>query len=167
MTRRPRGSITEPALLGGSFVGRALNSRSVAMWRVSKPKLRVEERQGVGGLARVVGALDSRDIRPVLTDPARPLSTRCNEGHAGLNSWIQTVDFKRLIWRRGWDSDCVHPFKTKAFRDYFFLQILQNRSKAWVDARIAHAAPYTFGIRRGSHLMSSADGRAPLTATLM
>ena len=105
MTRRPRGSITEPALLAGSFVGRALNSRSVAMWRVSKPKLRVEERQGVGGLARVVGALDSRDIRPVLTDPARPLSTRCNEGHAGLNSWIQTVDFKRLIWRRGWDSN--------------------------------------------------------------
>ena len=48
-----------------------------------------------------------------------------------------------VIWRRGWDSDCVQLLKTKNLRAFRFLPIRQNRSKAEMDARIAHAAPYT------------------------
>ena len=30
---------------------------------------------------------------------------------------------KDLLWRRGWDSDCVHLLKTKNLAEFDFLQI--------------------------------------------
>lgn len=42
----------------------------------------------------------------------------------------------------GWDSDCVQLLNTQTLRAFRFLLIRQNRSKAQMDARNAHAAPY-------------------------
>ncbi len=63
-----------------------------------------------------------------------------NEGWEQSGNWIlQAFVFNGLEWRRGWDSHHPTLLQTQDLADFGFLQIRQNRTKAWVDARIAHA----------------------------
>jgi hypothetical protein len=53
---------------------------------------------------------------------ASDLDAIARVAHGTQNAQL-SFETKDRIWRRGWDSNCVHLLKTKNLADFHFLQI--------------------------------------------